>query len=838
MNRFCFLFYMLLLVLPYPVKCLADDRSTFASLMDLADQMSKTDQIQAIEYAKKALDLSEKAQNPKMIAQAQMKLTSLCYDSQNLTKCIEYGKLCEPYFEKSGDVETLSSLYNILSNANFNIGNAEASDMYSDKSIELAEKHQILDVLFKQYYNRGAIAFYRGDYSYSTVFAFKALEVAKKSNQHLYIAYCYDLMGSLSKSIADYRKAINYFHLSLKIYLAEDNKMSIGQSYANLAMTHERIKQPDSVRLYYYKAMDYYREADSADGLAVVYTGLASYYQSESKLDSAQTYIGRSLKSALLTESTKDLFNSYNIAGNIYFEQGDYQKSIEYHRKALFLALQKKNKGLESIAKFSISQDHAAMKRFDSSYHYLLQSYAIDDSLRQYDEFQKRAYAFAEHNVKEQLEKEMESERIRRRLWMIIIGLCCIVIVILSVYIWSMIVRHKKIKSINAELNKYKSNLEDTLQDRTRELMLTEQQILNLSNNLPKGAIFRFAFENEHEGKLLYVSSGWEELTGESIDADENAVFFSNRIPPDDSRDLSKALAYAIKNHAMLDLTYRFYKNDNDMRWFHVRAVAIAGKDEMTYLDGYLVDETQEKHFEQELVAAKDKAEESDKLKSAFLANMSHEIRTPMNAIVGFSSLLAKSHLRQERLTSYLEIIHLNCQRLLHLIDDIVDISKIEADQLFFRTETVPISEIMTAVKDHFEPIIDAGFPHVELWIDEWLLNSSQTVHTDVFRLKQVFVHLIDNALKFTEKGFVRCGQLSEESDILHFFIMDTGIGIAPDYSEIIFQSFRKLDQYSDGTGLGLAIVRRVLLQMGGAIWVESELGVGSTFHITIPLNS
>jgi len=185
-----------------------------------------------------------------------------------------------------------------------------------------------------------------------------------------------------------------------------------------------------------------------------------------------------------------------------------------------------------------------------------------------------------------------------------------------------------------------------------------------------------------------------------------------------------------------------------------------------------------------------------------------------------------------------LEIIHLNCQRLLHLIDDIVDISKIEADQLFFRTETVPISEIMTAVKDHFEPIIDAGFPHVELWIDEWLLNSSQTVHTDVFRLKQVFVHLIDNALKFTEKGFVRCGQLSEESDILHFFIMDTGIGIAPDYSEIIFQSFRKLDQYSDGTGLGLAIVRRVLLQMGGAIWVESELGVGSTFHITIPLNS
>jgi signal transduction histidine kinase len=183
-------------------------------------------------------------------------------------------------------------------------------------------------------------------------------------------------------------------------------------------------------------------------------------------------------------------------------------------------------------------------------------------------------------------------------------------------------------------------------------------------------------------------------------------------------------------------------------------------------------------------------------------------------------------------------LIQENCQRLLHLIDDIVDISKIEAGQLNLRLETIQLSEIMTTVRDYFEPIIVSGYPHVELWIDESLLHSSLTVHTDVFRLKQVFVNLIENALKFTEKGFVRCGQLFDLKDTLHFYVMDTGAGIAHEYIETIFQSFRKLDQYSDGTGLGLSILRRVLLQMGGSIWVESEPGVGSTFHFTLPMKN
>ena len=835
MNRYCFVLGVLLLLFPYQIKSQPDDAARFESLLNLAGQSSKTESERALECAEEALTIGERMKSPKMIAHAQKMLVTIYFDAQNFTKAIEYGNLCEPFFERSGDVESLSSLYNLLSNTYFYIGNAEMSDIYSDKSIELAEKHNVVDVLFKQYYNRAVIAYYRGDYSYSMEFAFKALNVANKNNLTSYTAYCYDLMGSLSNNLFEHRKAVNYFHLSLNIYLAVGDKMSAGQTYNNLAFTYGKIDRQDSARLCFYKALDFYMESESSEGLAVTYTALAGYYLSEEKLDSAQYFIEKSLGIALTSESTRDLFRSYNTAGNISFQRGDYPKAMEYQRKAMLWAQHYGNKEHESSAKLGISRNYAAMRRYDSAYHYLSQSFAIDDSLRRNDEFLKRAYAYAEHVVTEQLEKERRAEDLQRQLWRTIVILCVLVIVIMSIFIWSMSVRQKKIVSMNAELNKYKSDLEIALRDRTRELMLTEQQILNLSNNLPNGAIFRFAFASEREGKMLYVSSGWEELTGYPMNATENNALFFSRIHPDDSGELLNALAHAIQNRTILDKVYRYFKSDNDLRWFHIRAVAISGDDGLTYLDGYQVDETEQKHFEHELVLAKEKAEESDRLKSAFLANMSHEIRTPMNAIVGFSSLLANTPLPRQQQVSCLELIHDNCQNLMQLIDDIVDISKFEAGQMSLRMETLPLPEIMKAVRDHFVPVVAARYPEIELWFDEGLFNSQLMVHTDVFRLKQVFVNLIENALKFTQKGFVKCFLLSDRSDSLHFIIMDTGMGIAKEDMEIIFQNFHKIDHHTSGTGLGLSIVKKALTLMGGNIWVESEQNVGSKFHFTLP---
>ncbi len=848
MRRVCFALYILLFVqllhgqdvadtTPVLLKDSKDDKAKVEMLIDLADKTRKTNPEQALEYGEQALTMSERMHNDKLIALTQLELAFSHHDAQNIQKSIEYGKLCEPYFEKENDYEHLASLYNSISVSYFYIGDSEMTDFYADKCIRLAEEHQMLDILNKQYYNRGAILFYRGDYSHSVEYALKALNIAKKINNPKYLAACYDLMGSLSHKMEEYNNAIGYYERSRQLYIAENNNDLLGSCYYNIAEIYLDMNRRDSAYICYNNAMECFRDIESPYGLSIAYWGIARCHMSGKQYDSAQVYIEKSLKIGLLSESKKDLASTYLDAGDISYQRGSYKSSLTYLYKALSLARQNGFKEQETNIMQSIGRSYAGLHKTDSAYHYLAQSEMMKDSLNKADNIQRRAYLMAEQSVKDQVEKEIRIEQQKRELWLIIAGLCAIVIVILCVSIRILSVRQQKIQSINAELKKYKADLESIVKDKTRELVMSEQQIINLSHNLPNGAIFRFAFENEREGKTLFVSSGWEELTGQSIkSAGDSVFFFQNRIHPDDSRELLDQLAQAIRNHSILDMVYRFYKNNTDMRWVHVRAVAVAGDDGLTYLDGYQVDETEQKYFEQELVAAKERAEESDKLKSAFLANMSHEIRTPMNAIIGFSSLLSNAHLPPQRQSTYLGLIQENCHYLLRLIDDIVDISKIEAEQLTLRMEVCQVSDIMKGIKEYFEPIIQSKYPHVELWIDESSEFTTLTIYTDVFRLKQIFLNLIENALKFTEKGFVRCGHLLDKVGVIHFYVMDTGIGIAHENVESIFQSFRKIDQYSGGTGLGLSIVKRLLIQMGGTIWIESELGVGSTFHFTLPL--
>ena len=845
MSRFYSVFCILFLVLIYGVgrqtmasstpSNQSDDRTRFNSLIDLADKAKFTNPERAIEHATQALNIGERKKDGKMIAQAQFFLGWSNFNAHNYHIALDYYQLCKLFFEKTGDAEKLAAVYNALASIYFINNDSETGNSYSDQCIALAEKHNFSNILSKQYYNRGVKAYYQSDYSYSAEFALKAINIAKRIDNPLHLAYCSELMGSLSSKMTEYRKAISYHKLSMKIYLEGKYIEYLGRTYHNMANDYFILTQLDSARLFYNKSLACYSETDDIESISMSYCGIAKCFKAEMKYDSAQIYIEKSLKIGLLSESNNNLSASYKEAGEIMFQQDNYPKSLEFCYKALFHASQTGNEDDLLSANQIIGKIYASMRQFDSAYIYLSQANAINDKIFNKIEIHKRAYAFAEHNMNERLEKEKDAVQIKRQLWFVIIALCAVVIVILCLFIYFLSVRQRKIKIINAELKKYKSDLEDILQDKTRELILSEQQISNLSNNLPNGAIFRFAFDNEHEGKLLYISSGWEELTGQSSEtAKDSAFFFQNRIHPDDSRELLKALANAIRNHSEFDMAYRFYKNNTEIRWFHIRAIAIEG-DGITYLDGFQVDETEQKFFEQELVVARDKAEESDKLKSAFLANMSHEIRTPMNAIIGFSSLLSNVQLPPKRQNDYLELIQENCQNLLRLIDDIVDISKIEADQLNLRMELFPLSKIMTAVRDYFDPIISSKYPYVELWIDDSFQKSTLTIYADFFRLKQIFVNLIENSLKFTEKGFVRCGYLLDRVDVMHFYVMDTGSGIAHENIENIFQSFRKLDQYSGGTGLGLSIVKRMLIQMGGTIWVESEPSVGSTFHFTLP---
>jgi signal transduction histidine kinase/ActR/RegA family two-component response regulator len=241
------------------------------------------------------------------------------------------------------------------------------------------------------------------------------------------------------------------------------------------------------------------------------------------------------------------------------------------------------------------------------------------------------------------------------------------------------------------------------------------------------------------------------------------------------------------------------------------------------------------KETNNELKKAKIKAEESEQLKSAFLANMSHEIRTPMNGILGFTKLLKEENLNAEEQNDYIEIIEKSGNRLLSIINDIVDISKIEAGQMQVSYSKTNVDEQMQYIQTFFRP--ETQEKGIELILRKPSVEKETIISSDHEKLYAILINLVKNAIKYTVKGTIEFGY-EIKGDYIEFLVKDTGIGISKDRQKAIFERFIQAD-FNDimarqGTGLGLSIAKAYEL-LGGKIWVESELGKGSTFYFTIP---
>jgi len=241
----------------------------------------------------------------------------------------------------------------------------------------------------------------------------------------------------------------------------------------------------------------------------------------------------------------------------------------------------------------------------------------------------------------------------------------------------------------------------------------------------------------------------------------------------------------------------------------------------------------------QNLRAALTKAEESDRLKSAFLANMSHEIRTPMNGILGFSELLDDTSIPPDEKRCFINIIKTNGQHLLSIINDIIDISKIDSNQLKITNVNFNLNHLLDELFITYQnEIVQKGKTEIALQLDKALPDAQCQIISDNIRLRQILFNLISNSLKFTNSGFIRFGYSLSENN-LQFFVSDTGKGIAKDKQSIIFERFRQEEETHTrqfgGTGLGLSISKALIELMGGKIWLNSEEGEGSTFYFTTP---
>ena len=359
-------------------------------------------------------------------------------------------------------------------------------------------------------------------------------------------------------------------------------------------------------------------------------------------------------------------------------------------------------------------------------------------------------------------------------------------------------------------------------QDELRELNLLLDGILN---NIP---VYLFVKDPENDFRYLYWNKAFADHSGipasKAIGHTDYEVFPSHG----DAEKFRKDDLELLQTHKRIDMQETYLSVTGKARIVQTLKALVPMEGRKPLQIGISWDITNLQNIEQELIKARIKAEQSDRLKSAFLANMSHEIRTPLNAIVGFSQLLPAAETAEEK-KLYSGIINQNSDILLQLINDILDLSKIEAGTLEYIKRPMNLGEVCRTIYAVHKERVKEGVTLVFDNEDENLF-----IEGDQNRIMQVITNFLTNASKFTYAGEIRLGFERTDKNI-RVYVKDTGIGIEPEKVDHIFERFVKLNSFAQGTGLGLSICQMIIEKIGGEIGVTSELGKGSTFYFTIP---
>ena len=341
-------------------------------------------------------------------------------------------------------------------------------------------------------------------------------------------------------------------------------------------------------------------------------------------------------------------------------------------------------------------------------------------------------------------------------------------------------------------------------------------------------------------GNIEYVNPKFTEITGytfEEAKGQNPRILKSGEMTPEGYKNLWDT----ISSGEVWRGEFHNRKKNGELYWEWATMTSI--KNEHGEITNYIAikeDISLRKQMEVDLVVAKEKAEESDRLKSAFLANMSHEIRTPLNSIIGFSELLDDDDFDEVLKKEFKHHIISNGNNLLNIISDIVDISKIESGEITIRKSKIQVFQFLDEIRALHLINVEGKNLLLNLTCDESVDETDCSVFADKERLQQIFNNLISNALKFTSEGYIEMG-FRQVGDMVEFHVKDTGIGIPADYHQKVFDRFRQVEASNTrkygGNGLGLAISKNLIELMRGKIWVESKLGKGATFYFTLPLS-
>jgi PAS domain S-box-containing protein len=388
----------------------------------------------------------------------------------------------------------------------------------------------------------------------------------------------------------------------------------------------------------------------------------------------------------------------------------------------------------------------------------------------------------------------------------------------------------------------YGRNITDKI-NAEKEIQNAADRFRELIENAPDGVAIIDA-----SGKFIYASPNAIRHFGytESEVKETLGVTYTH---PEDVALTESAINSVLMNPLKKSMaTYRFKRKTGEYRWIETTFTNLLDYEPIQGIVMNFSDITERKKLFEDLVEARDKAEESDRLKSAFLANMSHEIRTPMNGILGFTNLLNDSDITEEERKNYIHIIQKSGDRLLDTVNDLIDISKIETGQMKVFKNPTNIWETIFNLYNFFE--FQASEKNLELKLNFALPENIAEIVTDKVKIDSILTNLIKNAIKFTDSGYIEigCKIIKEENnnseqksqEFIEFYVRDTGIGIPPEKMLSVFNRFEQVESGDvrayQGSGLGLTIAKAYSEMLGGKIWLESEQGKGSVFYFTLPV--
>ena len=362
-----------------------------------------------------------------------------------------------------------------------------------------------------------------------------------------------------------------------------------------------------------------------------------------------------------------------------------------------------------------------------------------------------------------------------------------------------------------------------------------ERKLKNLLGNL-KGVAYQC--KNDKNWTMLFISKGVKELTGYEVnDIKNNNVISWNQIIHEDYREhVDKIVSEAIVNNMPFTLEYKITCKKGEEKWVWEKGFMEMSNNKPSHLEGFITDITPLKNYEKELLVAKNRAEDSNRLKTEFLHNMSHEIRTPMNGIMGFSDMLTNQDLTPEKRNYYSRIVQNCSHQLLRTIDDILEISTLETEQVGIDETEFCLNDFLMELFSIFS--LKLNERNIPLYIKKELRDNKSYITTDKTKLNKVISNLLENSLKYTLEGFIEFGYYIDKA-MLVIYVKDTGIGISPENHQLIFERFsqenKELSKKIGGLGLGLAIAEENTSLLGGHIDLDSDKNKGSTFYINIP---